>query len=136
MAIVVSTDNFVDKVLSILEEETERIADIADKAAKKTADDAERELRAVKIGTGAYSSGWTVKREQKHKGKRNGPLYTKYTVYNATHYQLTHLLEYGHFVVSHGKATGKRTRAIPHIQPIENKQNRLFLENVIREADQ
>lgn len=41
------------------------------------------------------------------------------TVHNDGFAYLTHLLEHGHMIVMHGKMTGKRTRAFPHIAPAE-----------------
>lgn len=56
---------------------------------------------------GKYATGWTMKPVQT--GHIKG-----YIVYNATDYQLTHLLEKGH-----AKRGGGRVRAIPHIRPVE-----------------
>lgn len=72
-----------------------------------------------------YHKGWAVKTSK----KRNG-LYAK-VIWNKTNYQLTHLLEFGHI-----KRNGNgRTKAIPHIRPVEQKYNVKFvdlLENKIR----
>ncbi len=71
-----------------------------------------------------YNKGWT-----KQKGKQNKDTYTV-KIYNKTNYQLTHLLEFGHATRS-----GGRTKAIPHIRPIEEKYNNKYektLTTVIR----
>ena len=51
-------------------------------------------------------------------------------VYNATDYQLTHLLEHGHALVGHnGKVLGT-VGAIPHIGPAEQKAEKQLLKKV------
>ncbi|MEY9980396.1 HK97 gp10 family phage protein [Lysinibacillus sp. RC79] len=67
-------------------------------------------------GGGQYASGWKVK---KQKGK--------YIVHNATNYQLTHLLEKGHATID-----GGRTKAIPHIKPVEVETNKDFEKELIK----
>ena len=67
--------------------------------------------------TGKYGKGWktTVK---------SGNNFINVTIHNKN-YQLTHLLEKGH-----ATRNGGRTRAIPHIQPVESEVNEMFVKNV------
>ena len=102
--------NTIMKILDDLPKEADEAVEEATKTvAKKAVDD----LKATSpVGTGkkagSYANGWGTK---KQKGKT--------VVYNKTDYQLTHLLEYGHQLVIHGKVTNKSTRAIPHIKQVE-----------------
>lgn len=66
-----------------------------------------------------YYKGWT-----KQAGKVNRGRYTV-KVHNKTNYQLTHLLEFGH-----ATRNGKRTKAIPHIRPVEEKYNKTYEQRI------
>ena len=61
---------------------------------------------------GKYAKGWKVKKEG---GKDNA----LYIVHNATDYQLTHLLEFGHPLKRGGRQYGY-ARAYPHIKAAED----------------
>jgi hypothetical protein len=65
----------------------------------------------------SYKKGWKIKKTSK-----------SVIVHNATDYQLTHLLEYGHPV----KGGGRDTDAAPHIRPAEEKGIRKYLNKVER----
>ena len=58
---------------------------------------------------GEYAKAWTIKRQN---DKRKG--LATITVHNRDHYQLTHLLEYGHALPQ-----GGRSKAQPHIEKVE-----------------
>lgn len=67
--------------------------------------------------TRKYTRDWSSKLNP------NGYRYTRghydvYTVYNKKNYRLTHLLENGHRIISHGHARGRTTKAFVHIRPV------------------
>ncbi|MFG3613095.1 HK97 gp10 family phage protein [Rummeliibacillus stabekisii] len=77
------------------------------RATRKVANDTVKELRSTSpVNTGAYAAGWKVRKEG-----------TGYRIYNATSYQLTHLLEFGHAKVNGGRVPPVKV----HIKPAELK---------------
>ena len=95
-----------------------------DQAARVCAGQSVAALRVVSPKkTGAYASGWTM--EAIRKGKGGAFSINGYRVKNETNYQLTHLLEKGH-----AKVNGGRTRAIPHIKPVEERGIQTFMKMI------
>lgn len=95
-------------------------------AGKKVAEDTVKTLKMTSPsskGHGKYKKGWSVKADG-----------STYTVYNKTHPGLTHLLEKGHDVISHGKKVG-RAKAQPHIKPAEEEAVNRYVEEVTKEIN-
>lgn len=88
------------------QEVQEGIKETAEKVAKNGAN--ELKLKSPKR-TGKYSKGWRVE-------KRVGRGFVHCTIYNATNWQLTHLLEKPHLL-----RNGKKSKPIEHIYPVEQK---------------
>lgn len=90
---------------------------------KQSAQDTASELRQVsprRSNGGDYAQGWSAK------STRDG-----WVTYNKDHYQLTHLLEKGHVLVSYGKARG-RVPAKPHISPVADRRIEEYMEKLRR----
>lgn len=100
--------NFSSQVDETVDAETRQIAK---EAAKKLRQTSPKKARGK--NSGKYAKGWTWK--QANDKKRH----YRVIVWNATDWQLTHLLEYGHRVVKNGKATEERTEPQPHIADVE-----------------
>lgn len=70
--------------------------------------------------TGAYNKGWSKK-------VTKGANFINVKIFNKKHYRLTHLLEKGH-----ATKNGGRTKAIPHIAPVEQILSKDFEQEVAK----
>lgn len=107
----------------ILEEYQTEVSEAVKNAVKATADDATKQMHTSGSfkGTGVYKASWTNEIENKM-------FYSTGVVYNRKHYQLTHLLEFGH-----AKQNGGRTREFPHIAPVNDQIGEIFERKLERE---
>ena len=125
MANRVGIDGLATAVSEAVKEYATATADGSKKAASQSADGCVKELRSTSPKlTGDYRRGW-----KKTKAFENAAS-VRYTVHNATDYQLTHLLEKGH-----AKRGGGRVQAQPHIEPAEQTAIKEF-EQKAKEACQ
>ena len=85
-------------------------------------DNIKRDSKQLLKGMGNYAKGWKTKVSYENQNS------IQITTHNATDYQLTHLLEYGH-----AKQNGGRVEGRPHIRPNEEKAKEKLL-NRIEEA--
>lgn len=114
--------NKITDINKILENYSSEITEAIINEATAIGNQAVSKLRnnknSYKIRSGDYNKNWSIKVE---KGKN----FVHATVYNKKHYRLTHLLEKGH-----ATRNGGRTKAFPHIAPVEEFVQKTFSENV------
>ncbi len=98
----------------------EDVIEVVDEVTKQAKDELKQTSpRGKGSRNNPYYRGWAIKLSKKRTG-----VYHK-VIWNRTNYQLTHLLEF-----SHATRNGGRTRAIPHIRPIEEKYNVEFVDKL------
>ena len=112
----VKPENLTKALKNYLENYVDDISEIVEETSNKIGNEAKNELKKVSPErTGKYAKGWAIKKDRKSKN------YYVVKIWNKTSYQLTHLLEFGHAL-----RNGKRTRAIAHIRPVEEKYKKEF----------
>ena len=120
----VSVEQMADEIAKMLTEYETAIVKNVDTSGKAVADKGAKQLRQTSPKrTGKYAKSWGVTREEGAFGEN-----AKYIIHNKKHYRVAHLLEHGHVM-----ANGKRTKAIPHIKPVEEQVIREYAKKV-REA--
>lgn len=120
----VSVERMADEIAKMLTEYETAIVKNVDAGGKHVADKGAKQLRQTSPErTGKYAKSWGVTREAGGFGEN-----AKYIIHNKKHYRVAHLLEHGHVM-----ANGKRTKAIPHIKPVEEQVVREY-EKKVREA--
>ena len=109
----------------IMNEVTEEVKGALYEAADMIGEQAAEKLQATspRGESGSYGAGWEYMQQT------NGGI-----VYNATDYQLTHLLEYGHAFKPRPTHAGKKKRVagIPHIAPVEKWANQEIMNTIER----
>lgn len=120
----VSPDELSGAIIQLFADYVDIVDENVEDAAKTAAKDCVKELKITSpkaAGGGEYARSWATKKTKDRKGN------VQYTVYNKEHYQLTHLLEYGHAIWVHGVSLGRDTNAIEHIRPAEQRAEKQFL---------
>lgn len=122
----VKPENLAKAISDILDEFKDATEEAVSYAIIETAEEAVKDLRAANPpGSGKYGSwtkynnGWDRTKLSGKKGNYNS------IVHNKKHYQLTHLLEYGHALRGGGQA-----RAFPHIAPVNEKCESNLMKNI------
>lgn len=106
------------------------VNEVIDDAMMATAKEAEQELKAVSRfsengnPTGVYSADWTFGVQPVKRYSR------QIVVYNADHYRLTHLLEFGHALKRGGRKYGQ-VQGYEHIKPVNDKAQENFINEVV-----
>lgn len=117
----------LEKYLSQYKEDiTEDVKRNSDKISKEAQAELKRISPIDKYGDRGrhYADGWRISSSTTQD-------YISKKVYNATDYQLTHLLEFGHTT-----RNGGHVNAQPHIRPTEDKYRNKFIKNLEKDIKQ
>ncbi len=121
----VSVDGLADAIMEELRAYDQDVTDGLKKEVQDAGTLCRKELKTTSPKlTGDYAKGWRKKTAFESQSD------IRVQVYNATDYQLTHLLEHGHALVGkNGKVLGT-VGAIPHIGPAEQKAEKQLMKRV------
>lgn len=113
----ISGEMLSKEIMKALEGYADDISDIVEKDANEIGKEAVKTIKqeSPKGTTGEYAKSWRLRKDKKGKNSYIVKLYNK------DHYQLTHLLEFGH-----ATADGGHTEAQPHIRPVEQEYSKKF----------
>lgn len=127
---IIRIDELSEAIRQEIDSMNQEVIEKCNEAAENAAKEGVKELKAKspvradgyarKYPPGSYAKSWTLSKEGSTLGVTN------YTIHNKKHYQLTHLLEFGHIIPS----TGKRSRTFPHIGDVNDKVSRDFVDAV------
>ncbi len=127
---IIRIDQLDEAIKSEIDAMNQTVIANCNKAAEKAATQGVKELKATspvrsdgysrKYPPGSYAKSWTKRKEGNVLGVQ------QYTIYNAKHYQLTHLLEFGHVIA----ATGGRSKAFPHIAAVNESVAQQFVREI------
>lgn len=119
MDVTVKPTQLRSAVQKVLEEYQTEVSEAVIEALQETADEATDTLHTAGAFDGTkYRASWTNEIKKKK-------FYADAVVYNKKHYQLTHLLEFGHATVN-----GGRTFGYPHIDPVNARAGEVFAEKL------
>ena len=111
----VATESVSVQMKELLETFSKEVQEVTDEEMRAGAEEAVQKLRATSPKRsspggrpGRYARGWRFKKDG----------FNGYVVYNATDWQLTHLLENGHRIGNQFGEFG-RVNGIKHIKPVE-----------------
>jgi hypothetical protein len=123
----INTAELAQEVERAMRQYSDRIIQLTKQVVEETAEEAASDLRKTSPRrSGMYARSWTATESYENARTKRS------TVHNRGHYQLTHLLEYGHALKRGGQVIGN-VRAIPHIKPEEEKIKTEF-ERRLKEA--
>lgn len=130
----IDIEDFATEVVNALKSYTEDVEEGISEEVKKVGNDAVQKLQSVVLpsetetGTNTKASkrrNWNNYSKSWENNFEENANYSKSIVHNRKHYQLTHLLEYGH-----ATKNGGRTRAFEHIKPVSDEAEKTLLDNV------
>lgn len=115
--------NSIIDIKDILDEYSSDIQEGITETAYKVAEDGKNKLKVTSPKkTGSYRKGWRV-------DKRHGKGYVHASIYNATDWQLTHLLEKPH-AIRNQYGTWGTSKPQVHIEPVEQECIQAFEKDV------
>ena len=126
----ISSLDLSDAIAEIVNEYGSNVGNALNGAIKEVTREAEDKLQAVKRfapdghPTGAYSE------DGQSSVVDTGRFTVRGTVYNGSHYRLTHLLEFGHVTRNGTGRTFDRTPAYPHIAKVNDWAHDELIRNV------